>query len=192
MPDFGPLVTLNDPAFIHPSVQIYGRVAVDAGASLWPNTVVRAENYEVRIGASTNIQDFTMIHVGSSTGTFIGAHCSITHHCTIHGCTIGDNSLIGINATIMDGAIIGDNCIVAGGAFVKGGTVVPDNSIVMGIPGKVVRAQNNWIANRFNAWLYEHNGRAYARGEHRPWDGDAFLAASKEKMVALQGEFATL
>ena len=136
MPDFGPLVTLNDPAFIHPSVQIYGRVAVDAGASLWPNTVVRAENYEVRIGASTNIQDFTMIHVGSSTGTFIGAHCSITHHCTIHGCTIGDNSLIGINATIMDGAIIGDNCIVAGGAFVKGGTVVPDNSIVMASPAK--------------------------------------------------------
>lgn len=192
MTDFGPLVTLNDPAFIHPSVLIYGRVTVEAGASLWPNTVVRAENLEVRIGANTNIQDFTMIHVGGSTGTFIGAHCSITHHCTIHGCTIGDNCLIGINATIMDGAVIGANCIVAGGAFVKERTVVPGNSIVMGIPGKVVREQNNWVANRFNAWLYEQNGRAYARGEHRVWDGGAFLQASKEKMAELQTEFAAL
>lgn len=192
MTDFGPLVTLNDPAFIHPSVLIYGCVTVEAGASLWPNTVVRAENFEVRIGANTNIQDFTMIHVGGSTGTFIGAHCSITHHCTIHGCTIGDNCLIGINATIMDGAVIGANCIVAGGAFVKERTVVPGNSIVMGIPGKVVREQNNWVANRFNAWLYEQNGRAYARGEHRVWDGSAFLQASKEKMAELQTEFAAL
>ena len=78
-----------------------------------------------------------MIHVGSSTGTVIGAHCTITHHCTIHGCTIGDNCLIGINATIMDGAVIGENCIVAGGSFIKERTVIPDNSIVMGIPGKV-------------------------------------------------------
>jgi carbonic anhydrase/acetyltransferase-like protein (isoleucine patch superfamily) len=192
MSEFGPLVSLNDPAFIDPSVQIYGRVTVAAGASLWPNTVIRAEQYEVRIGASTNIQDFTMIHVGGSTGTFIGAHCSITHHCTIHGCTIGDNCLIGINATVMDGAVIGDNCIVAGGAFVKERTVVPANSIVMGIPAKAVREQNNWVANRFNAWLYEHNARAYARGEHRAWDGAAFLESSKEKMTELQAEFAAL
>ncbi len=190
MADFAALVTLNDPAFIHPSAQIYGAVTAEVGASLWPNTVVRAENYEVRIGASTNIQDFTMIHVGSSTGTVIGAHCTITHHCTIHGCTIGDNCLIGINATIMDGAVIGENCIVAGGSFIKERTVIPDNSIVMGIPGKVVREQNNWIANRFSAWLYEQNAYAYARGEHRAWAGDAFLQASKDKMAELQADFA--
>ncbi len=189
MPDFGPDIVLEDPAFIHPSVLLYGKVRVNEGASLWPHTVARAENDEIEIGAHTNIQDFVMLHVGATTGTFIGAHCSITHHCTIHGCTIGDNCLIGINTTIMDGCVIGDNCIIAGGAFLKERTVIPDNSIVMGIPGKVVRTQNNWIANRFNAWLYERNARAYSRGEYRAWGGDVFLVESRDHMAALQAEF---
>ena len=187
--NFGPDVVLDNPAYIHPSVSLYGKISVARDASLWPNTVIRAENFEVTIGEGTNIQDFVMIHVGSSTGTHIGAHCSITHHCTIHGATIGDNCLIGINVTIMDGAVVGNNCIVAGGSFLKEGTVIPDNSIVMGMPGKVTKTRNNCVANRFNAYLYVQNAHAFARGYHRIWSDEAFLAGAANEMKRLQAEF---
>ena len=95
----------------------------------------------------------------------------------LHGCTIGDNCLIAIGATIMDGAVIGRNSIVAGHAFVREGTIIPENSIVMGTPAKVVATRNNYVANRVNAMLYHRNAEAYARGEHRAWDGPAFEAA---------------
>jgi carbonic anhydrase/acetyltransferase-like protein (isoleucine patch superfamily) len=187
--DYGPGVVLDAPAFIHPTAQIYGKVKIGRDASLWPYTVVRSEFFEVEIGAMTNIQDFVMVHVGSNCGTHIGAHCSITHHCTIHGCTIGDNCLIGINATIMDGCTIGDNCIVAGGAFLKEGTEIPANSIVMGMPGKVTKTRNNWVANRFNAWLYFRNAQAYGQGFHRAWDGPEMVTAGKTEMKRLMAEF---
>ena len=185
---YGPDVKLDQPAYIHDSALLYGRVTVGEGASIWPYVVARAENFEVVIGAHTNIQDFAMLHVGATTGTYIGAHCSITHHCTIHGCTIGDNCLIGINATIMDGAVIGRNCIIAGGTFIKENQVIPDNSIVMGVPGKVVRTQNNFVRCRLNAWLYHQNGLAYARGHHRRWDDAEFqqaMAAEQARLAAL-------
>jgi carbonic anhydrase/acetyltransferase-like protein (isoleucine patch superfamily) len=171
---FGPDVALDDPAFIHPSAVIYGKANIGKGVSLWPNAVIRAEMFEVTLAPFVNVQDFVMIHVGFNQGTHIGAHTSITHHCTIHGATIGENCLIGINATIMDDCVIGDNTIVAGGAFLKEGTVIPPNSIVMGMPGKVVRSQNNWVENRLNAELYYRNALAFAAGNHRSWSGPEF------------------
>ncbi|MCB2100807.1 MAG: gamma carbonic anhydrase family protein [Rhodobacterales bacterium] len=183
--------TLNNPAFIHPSALMYGRVTVDEGASLWPNVVVRAEMHEVRIGRFTNIQDFVMIHVGWHTPTLVGDYCSITHHCTLHGCTIGDNCLIGIGATVMDGCVIGDNCIVAGHAFLKEGTVIPPNSIVMGAPAKVVRARDSFVANRINALMYHHNALAYARGDHRAWTGPAAEAAFEDAKARAEADAAS-
>ena len=189
MTEFGPMVRVNAAAYIHPSAQIYGDVAIGKGSSVWINVAMRAESFFIKIGAHTNIQDFTMIHVGAATPTIIGDHCSITHHCTIHGCTIGDNCLIGINATVMDGAVVGENSIVAGGAFVREGAVVPPNSIVMGIPARVAKARNNWVANRMNAFLYEQNAEAYASGEHRVWSDPTGQAAMNEKMNALREDF---
>ncbi len=189
MTQYGPLVDVSAAAFIHPTAHIYGDVAVGEGSSVWINVAMRAEMFSIRIGAHTNIQDFVMIHVGAATPTIIGDHCSITHHCTIHGCTIEDNCLIGINTTIMDGAVIGENSIVAGGAFVRENTVIPPNSIVMGVPAKVARERNNWIANRMNAFLYEQNAEAYARGEHRAWDDPEGQAAMQRHMDQLQKDF---
>jgi carbonic anhydrase/acetyltransferase-like protein (isoleucine patch superfamily) len=165
----GPDITITNPAYIDETARIFGKVTVAEGASLWPYAVVRAENREVRIGRYTNIQDHAMIHIGYNSPTIIGDYCSITHHCTIHGCTIGNNCLVGINATIMDDCVIGDNCIIAGGAFLKEGTIVPDNSIVMGMPGKVVRTKNSFRENRRNAMSYYRNALGYAQGEHRTW-----------------------
>jgi carbonic anhydrase/acetyltransferase-like protein (isoleucine patch superfamily) len=170
MPGFiDPQAVLRNPAYIHESAYLYGKVIVEEGASIWVNAVARAEHKEIVIGAYTNIQDFAMLHIDDATPTIIGSHCSITHHCTIHGCTIGDNCLIGINATIMDGCVIGENSIIGGHTFLKEGTVVPPNSIVMGVPGKVVRTQNNFVRNRVNAFMYYRNALAYSAGEHREW-----------------------
>ena len=187
---FGPDVSVDAAAFVHPSAQVYGKVAIAAGASLWPNVVVRAESQEVVVGARTNIQDFVMIHVGAGTGTIIGEDCSITHHVTLHGCRIGDRVLVGIGATIMDGCEIGENSIIAGQAFLKEGTVIPPNSIVMGAPGKAVRERNSGAANAFNAWMYRENAAAYVRGEHRLWSTAEFGAAAKverARLAALYG-----
>ncbi|QCK86544.1 gamma carbonic anhydrase family protein [Phreatobacter aquaticus] len=162
-------VAIDSAAFVHPSAQIYGKVRLGAGVSVWPNAVIRAEAHEVVIGEGSNVQDFVMIHVGSGFPTIVGANCSITHRVTLHGCTLGDNVLVGIGATIMDGSVIGENSIIAGGAFLKEGTIVPANSIVAGIPAVVKASRDNSRANRFNAWLYAKNAEAYARGEHRVW-----------------------
>ncbi len=188
MSEFGPDVTINKAAYLHPSALIYGKVSIEKGASLWPYTVIRAESKEVMIGEYSNIQDFVMIHVGESTGTIVGSHCSITHHCTLHGCTIGDNCLIGINTTIMDGCVIGDNCIVAGHSFLKEGTIIPDNSIVMGTPGKVVRTQNNYARCRLNAFMYYRNALAFTRGEHREWASEDCLMEMQREIGKLQKE----
>src|SRR5262249_41230068 len=115
----GPDVRVDPDAWIHPTAQLYGDVEIADRASVWPNVVVRAESQRVRIGARSNIQDFVMIHVGAGTGTIVGEDCSITHHCTLHGCRIGDRVLVGIGSTVMDGCEIGDNSIIAGHAFLK-------------------------------------------------------------------------
>tara|TARA_R110000850_G_scaffold16124_42_gene50493 strand:- start:3483 stop:4073 length:591 start_codon:yes stop_codon:yes gene_type:complete len=192
MSEFGPDVTINNAAYLHPTALIYGRVNIKKGVSLWPYTVIRSELEEVVIGEYTNIQDFVMIHIGSSTGTYIGSHCSITHHCTIHGCTIGDNCLIGINTTIMDDCVIGNNCIVAGHSFLKEGTMIPDNSIVMGTPGKVVRTQNNYARCRLNAFMYYRNALAYSKDQHREWASDQCLKDVQVEIDKLQIEQAAL
>jgi carbonic anhydrase/acetyltransferase-like protein (isoleucine patch superfamily) len=188
----GPDVTVHSSAYVHDSAHLYGRVTLHEQASVWINAVARAEHQEIVIGAFSNIQDFVMLHVGDATPTIIGSHCSITHHCTIHGCTIGDNCLIGINSTIMDGCVIGDNCIIAGHTFLPEGSVIPANSIVMGTPGKVQRSQNNYVRNRLTAYLYCQNARAFAAQNYRGWSGPAFTEAVMAEMQKLQAEFAQL
>ncbi|PIE11108.1 MAG: gamma carbonic anhydrase family protein [Rhodobacterales bacterium] len=167
MGHISPHVTLEDPAFIHPSAQLYGKVHLGPGASVWPNVVTRAEIHEIRIGARSNIQDFVMIHVGSFTPTIVGEDCSITHHVTLHGCEIGDRCLIGINATIMDGARIGANSIVAGHSIVTENSVFPQNSVIAGVPAKLVATRDNSAANVGNARFYEMNARNMAQGRDR-------------------------
>ena len=182
-------IKLNNPAFIHDTVQMYGKIEIEDSSSIWPNVVIRAEMFDVKIGSYTNIQDFSMIHIGARTGTKIGNYCSITHHCTIHGCTIGNNCLIGINATIMDGVVVGDNSIVAGGAFISEGTIVPENSIVMGIPAKVRSTKNNFISNRFNAFMYYYNATCYSSGNYRGWQGKEFERVAQNEMEKITKDF---
>lgn len=184
--DQHPAQNLEAAAWIAPSAQLYGNISVGVGSSVWPNVVARSEMQEIRIGQMTNIQDFVMLHVGFATPTVVGDFCSITHHVTLHGCTVEDDCLIGIGATIMDGAVIGRGSIVAGGAFIPEGKVYPPNSIIVGAPAKVKAERDSSRANRFNAWMYNHNAKNYALGNHRAWEGPEFEAWAAE----LQAEIA--
>ena len=162
---------------IHPTVwtapgaQLFGAVTIGEGSSVWTNATFRAECQEIRVGRMTNVQDFAMVHVAYDRPTLIGDFCSITHHVTVHGCTIEDDCLVGINATVMDGAVIGRGSIVAGGAFVKEGSVFPPGSIIAGVPAKVIKQRDCARDNRMNAWQYWRNAQAYRIGNHRAWEG---------------------
>lgn len=186
---FGPDVEITDPAYIDPTVRLYGKISLAADCSLWPYAVIRAEAEEVTLGEYVNVQDHAMIHIGYETGTKIGAYCSITHKATIHGAVIGENTLIGINSTVMDGAVIGENCIIGGHCIVPEGRQIPDNSIVVGSPGKVIRTKNNFIANRRNAMLYHWNAKAFARGDHRGWESPEFKTWMTGVMADIEAEF---
>jgi carbonic anhydrase/acetyltransferase-like protein (isoleucine patch superfamily) len=177
-------------AYIDPTARVFGSVEIGEGASLWPYSVIRAEGFQVRIGRFTNLQDHVMVHVGYAKPTIVGDYCSVTHRVVLHGCTIGDNCLIGIGATVMEGAVIGENSIVAGHAFVPDNMVVPPNSVVMGMPAKVVRSVNGFVANKVNAMLYWRNARLYAKGDHRAWDGPEFEAEMRRHQQEIERELA--
>jgi len=162
--------------FIAPGAQIYGDVSIAERCSVWPNAIVRAEAQHVEVGRVSNLQDLSMIHIGYEHPTRIGAFCSITHQAIVHGAVVEDCCLIGIHAVIMDGAVIGRGSIVAPGAIVREGTRVPSHSIVAGVPAKVMKQRDSERENRLNAWQYHRNARAYACGDHRAWDGAAYLA----------------
>ncbi len=181
---------MSVPVWLAPGAQVYGDVRFADGVSLWPNAVLRAESHFIQIGANTNVQDFAMIHIGGAP-SIIGAFCSITHHATVHGAVIGDNCLIGINATVMDGATIGANSIIAGHAIVREGEEIPPDSVVAGVPGKVVARRSNYVANRLNAHAYLENARAYANGNHRRWaepEYEAMMAALEHRLEEEQAE----
>lgn len=177
-------------AYIDPTARIYGKVEIGEAASLWPYSVIRAESKLVRVGRYSNLQDHVMLHVGYHAPTIVGEFCSITHRVVLHGCTIGNNCLIGIGATIMEGVVIGENSIIAGHSFVADNTIIPPNSIVMGTPAKVVRTVNNFVGNRVNAMLYHRNATAYAHGNHRAWDGPDYEAESRRWKSEAEREFA--
>ena len=175
---------IDPTAWIAPSAQLFGKIVVGSGASVWHNVVVRAECHDVRIGWLSNIQDFVMIHADAR-GTVVGEFCSVTHHVTLHGCTVEDHCLIGIGAVVMDGAVVGRGSIVAGGAFVTERTIVPPGSIVAGVPATLIRQRDCARENRLNAWRYHRNADHYRRGLHRAWTGteyEAWLAAKRAEV----------
>jgi len=169
-----PIQRIHPSAWIASSAQLSGALTLGPDVSVWHNAVMRAECEEISVGRMTNIQDFVMIHVGFAAPTRIGEFCSITHHATVHGCTIEDHCLIGINAVVMDGARIGRGSIVAGGALVPEGRSYPAGSVIAGVPAKVIAQRDSARANRLNAWQYHRNAECTRRGDQRAWTGAAY------------------
>jgi len=149
--------TVDPSAFVDTSAQIIGDVHLGAESSVWMNVVVRGDVNAIRIGARTNIQDLTLVHVMRDTHpAIIGDDVTVGHSAVVHGCTIEDRCLIGMGAILLNGCLIGTGSIVAAGTLVPEGFVVPPGSMVMGLPGKVRRgltpeedASIQWYADNY-------------------------------------------
>ncbi len=127
-------------AYVASQATVIGTVVLGPRSSVWPNVVLRGDINSIEIGEGTNIQDGTVVHLSDDFGVRIGSHVTVGHLAMIHACTIGDECLIGMKATILDGAEIGEQSIIGAGALVTKGARVPPRSLVLGMPGKVVRA----------------------------------------------------
>ena len=135
-------------AWVAESAAVVGRVALGAGASVWYGAVLRGDNEWITIGERSNIQDGSVLHTDMGSPLTIGTDVTVGHQVMLHGCTIGDNSLIGIQAVVMNGAKIGRNCIVGAGSLVTEGKAFPDNSLIMGSPAKAVRTLTDEQADK--------------------------------------------
>ncbi|MEY8393097.1 gamma carbonic anhydrase family protein [Lachnospiraceae bacterium] len=158
-----PVIAEN--VFIAPGAIVYGDVTLMNNVSVWFHAIVRAETGSIVIGSDSNIQDGCVLHVDQDADVIIGNQVTIGHNATIHGCSIGDNTLIGMGAIIMNHAVIGKNCIVAAGALVTQNMIIPDNSLVMGNPAKIRRdvTQEEISHNQQNACHYISQAAAYAQ-----------------------------
>ena len=125
--------------FIADNASVIGTVILENNVSVWFNAVLRGDNEPIHIGANSNIQDSAVLHTDPGTPLTIAANVTVGHQAMLHGCTIGEGSLIGIKAVILNHSIIGKNCLIGANALITEGKVIPDNSLVIGSPGKVVR-----------------------------------------------------
>jgi carbonic anhydrase/acetyltransferase-like protein (isoleucine patch superfamily) len=149
--------------WVAPDAQIMGAIILEENASVWFGAVLRGDNEPITIGVNSNVQDGSVMHTDIGFPLTLGKNVTIGHQAMLHGCTVGDNSLIGIGATILNGAKIGTNCLIGAHALVGEGKEIPDNSMVLGMPGKVVRTldENNRKMMVASAQHYVENWQTY-------------------------------
>ncbi len=151
--------------WVAPDAQIIGNIILHENASIWFGAVLRGDNEPIIIGEGSNVQDGAVMHTDPGFPLTIGADVTIGHQVMLHGCTIGDNSLIGIGATILNGAKIGKNCLIGAHALIGEGKEIPDNSMVLGMPGKIVREIDEATTKslRASAQHYVENWQRFKR-----------------------------
>lgn len=130
---------IHNSVFVAESADIMGKVVLKEGSSVWFNAVIRGDCDLIEVGARSNVQDGAVLHCDPGQPLIIGEDVTVGHNAMIHGLEVGDRTLVGINAVILDGAKVGSDCIIAANSLVKAGAVIPDGSLVIGSPGKVVR-----------------------------------------------------
>jgi carbonic anhydrase/acetyltransferase-like protein (isoleucine patch superfamily) len=152
--------------WIAPDANLIGKVVIEAGASVWFGATLRGDNEEILLGEGTNVQENCVLHTDMGYPLVIGANCTIGHKAMLHGCTIGDGSLIGMGATLLNGCKIGRGCLIGAGALVTEGKKIPDGSLVMGAPGKIVRTLDDEARARLlkSAEGYQANMRRFRAG----------------------------
>lgn len=146
----------QESVFIAPGAVVLGDVTLAEDVNIWYHVTIRGDRGSIKIGAGTNVQDNSVIHVEPQHPVVIGEHVTIGHSAIVHGCQVGDNTLVGMGAILMNGCEIGKNCIIGAGALITQNTVIPDNSLVLGNPGRVKRevTPQEIAASRSNADLY--------------------------------------
>lgn len=152
------------PAFVAPDAHVIGRVMLGEGASIWFGAVLRGDNEPIVVGARTNIQEHAVLHTDPEYPLALGKGCTVGHRAMLHGCTVGQNSLIGIGAIVLNGARIGANCLVGAGALVTEGKCFDDNSLIIGAPARAIRSLDDAAVQglRASADHYVENGRRFA------------------------------
>lgn len=156
-------VTPPDSTVVFPGAVVVGDVTLGEDCSIWYNAVLRADEAPIRLGDGSNVQDNAVLHVTEGHPLTVGKDVTVGHGAILHSCTVGDNTLIGMGAIVLDDAVIGDNCVIAAGALVTGRTVIPDGSMVMGSPAKVKRelTAEEIEATRRNAEVYRELKEGY-------------------------------
>ena len=149
--------------FVAENATVVGKVRLENNASVWFNAVIRGDNALISVGENSNIQDGAVLHTDPGIPLIIGKNVTVGHKVMLHGCHIGDNSLIGINSVILNGAVVGNNCLIGANTLITEGKEIPDNSMVMGSPGKVVRTLSEEQAKgiRAGAAHYVENARRF-------------------------------
>ena len=157
---------LAEDCWVAPSASVIGHVIMKPGSSVWFGAVIRGDIEPITLGEDTNIQDNSVMHTDAGFPMVLGKGITVGHQAMLHGCKIGDYSLIGIGATVLNGAKIGKNCIIGAHALVTEGKEIPDNSVVMGAPGKVVKEIGPGVREMLKASAdhYADNARRFAKG----------------------------
>ena len=157
---------LGRKAWVAPNATVIGDVRLGDAASIWWNAVVRGDNDTITIGAGSNIQDGSVLHVDAGVPMILGANVTVGHLVMLHGCTVGDESLIGIKTVILNHAVIGRHCIIGANSLIPEGKVIPERSLVVGSPGKVVRQLSDEEVARLqrSAQGYVANAQRYRTG----------------------------
>ncbi|NLC09036.1 MAG: gamma carbonic anhydrase family protein [Gammaproteobacteria bacterium] len=159
-------VVADEDSWVAPSASVIGKVRLDAGASVWFGAVLRGDNELIHIGPNSNVQDGSVMHTDMGWPLTLGTGVTVGHNAVLHGCTVDDYSLIGINAVILNGAKIGKYCIIGANTLIGEGKEIPDGSLVVGSPGRVVRQLTDEQMKRLEASAehYANNGRRYRQG----------------------------
>ena len=149
--------------WVAPGAQVMGNIVLKENASVWFGAVLRGDNDPIVIGENSNVRDGAVMHTDIGCPLTLGANVTVGHQAMLHGCTVGDNSLIGIGATVLNGAKIGRNCLIGAHALVGEGKEIPDNSMVLGMPGKVVRelGEDNEKMMLLSANIYVENWKRF-------------------------------
>lgn len=163
--DVSPELAADGQCWVAPNACVMGRVILQRNASVWFGAVLRGDHEPIEIGEGSNVQDGCVLHTDPGYPLTVGRDCTIGHMVMLHGCTIGDGSLIGIGATVLNGAKIGRNCLIGAHSLIPEGKEIPDRSLVMGVPGRVVREFSEEEAAEFNypAAHYVENWQRFAR-----------------------------
>lgn len=149
-------------AWVAPGAHVLGRIELADGVGIWFGAVLRGDNEPIVIGEGSNVQENSVLHTDMGFPLTVGRGVTIGHQAMLHGCTIGDGSLVGIQAVVMNGATIGRECLIGAGALVAEGKVIPDRSVVLGSPGKIVRELTDAEVARIRAGAESYVARAAA------------------------------
>jgi len=163
---YTPRLPANGDCWVAPDANLIGRVTLQSGASVWFGSTLRGDNEPIMVGAGSNLQENCVCHTDIGFPLSIGRDCTIGHKAMLHGCTIGDETLIGMGATVLNGAVIGRQCLIGAGALIPEGKHIPDRSLVMGMPGRIIRQLDVTAIDglRESARQYQQNMRRFRQG----------------------------